>query len=66
LVSKSGPPFDIRPASPISLIGHNTLSLAALMPQGIRFKKMTTKRSKATPLVAAATIAQAFKVNPLN
>jgi hypothetical protein len=34
------------------------------MHQGVRFKKMTTKRSKATPLVAAATLAQAFKVNP--
>ena len=33
------------------------------MHRGIRFKKMTTKRSKTTPSVAAATLAQAFKVN---
>jgi hypothetical protein len=34
------------------------------MNQGFRFKKMTTKWSKTSPLVAAATSAQAFKVNP--
>jgi len=48
------------------LIGHDAPSLAALMHRGTRLKKMTTKRSKATPLVAAATLAQAFKVKILN
>jgi hypothetical protein len=62
-VSKSGRPFDLWPESPISLIDHNAPSLAALMHRGVRFKKMTTKRSKAAPSVAASTLAQAFKVN---
>jgi hypothetical protein len=36
------------------------------MHRGARFKKMTTKRSKASPSDTAATIAQAFKVKTLN
>jgi hypothetical protein len=36
------------------------------MHRGIRFKKMTTKHSKVTPPVAAATLAQAFKVKTLD
>jgi len=64
-MSKSGPPFNLRPVSPISPIGHNAPTLAALTHLGARFKKMTTKRSKATPSVAAATLAQAFKVRTL-
>jgi hypothetical protein len=36
--------------------------LAALTHRGASFKKITTKRSKATPSVAAATLAQDFKV----
>jgi hypothetical protein len=51
--------------SPISLIGHNAPSLAALMHRGIRSKKTTTKRPKATPSVVAATLVQAFKVTIL-
>ena len=64
-MSKSGCPFDLQPVSPVSFIGHDAPTLAALMHRGIRFKKMTTKRSKATPSVAAATLAQAFKVKSL-
>jgi hypothetical protein len=63
-VSKGGRPFDLRPISSVSLIGHNAPSLATLMHRGVRFKKMTSKRSKATPSVAATTLTQAFKVNP--
>jgi hypothetical protein len=33
-----------------------------LMHRNIRFKKTTTRRSKVSPSVAAATLAQAFKV----
>ena len=62
-MSKSGRPFDLRPESPISLISHNAPSLAALMHRGVHFKKMTTKRSKAAPSVAVATLARALKVN---
>ena len=64
-MSKSGQPFDLQPVSLISLIGHEAPTLAALMHRGIRFKKMTTKRSKATLSVAAATLAQALKVKSL-
>ena len=63
-MSKGGRPFDLRPISSVSLIGHNAPSLATLMHRGVRFKKMTSKRSKATPSVAATTLTQAFKVNP--
>jgi len=48
------------------LIGHHAPSLAALAHRNVRFKKTTTKRPKASPSVAAATLAQAFKVKPLN
>jgi len=65
-MNKSGRPFDLWLVSPVSLIGHNAPSLAARMHQDINFKKMTTKRSKATPTVAAATLAQAFKIKILN
>jgi hypothetical protein len=61
---KSGRPFDLQPVSLISLIGYNAPTLAALTHQEAHFKKITTKRSKATPSVAAATLAQAFKVQP--
>jgi len=44
------------------LIGNNAPSLAALMHWGARFKKITTKRTKTSPLVAAAALAQIFKV----
>jgi len=44
------------------LIGNNAPSLAALMNRGVRFKKITTKRVKTSPSVAAAALAQAFKV----
>ena len=65
-MSRSGRPFDLRPVSPISSIGYNAPTLAALMHRGAHFKKMTTKRSKASPSVVAATLAQAFKVKTLN
>jgi hypothetical protein len=61
-VSRSGRPIDLLPSGPISLIGHNAPSLAVLMHWNIRFKKTTTKRAKTSPSVAAATLAQAFKV----
>jgi len=65
-MSRSGKPIDLLPSSTVSLIGHNAPSLAVLMHQNIRFKKMTTKRSKTSPSVAAATLAQAFKVKSSN
>jgi len=63
VTSKSGRPIKLPPSGLISLISHNAPSLAALMHRNIRFKKTTTKRSKASASVAAATLAQAFKVN---
>jgi hypothetical protein len=65
-VSRSGKPIDLLQSSPISLIDHHAPSLAALAHRNVRFKKTTTKRPKASPSVAAATLAQAFKVKPLN
>jgi len=59
-VSKSGRPIELLPSGPISLIGHNAPSLAVLMHRNVRLKK-TTKRSKVSPPVVAATLAQAFK-----
>jgi len=44
------------------LIGNNAPSLATLMHRGVCFKKITTKRAKTSPSVAAAALAQAFKV----
>jgi len=44
------------------LIGNNAPSLVAQMHRGVRFKKITTKRTKTSPSVAAAALAQAFKV----
>jgi len=61
-VSRSGKPIKLLPSSPISLIGNNAPSLAALMHRGVRFKKITTKRTKTSPSVAATALAQAFKV----
>jgi len=62
-VSRSGKPIELLPSGPISLIGNNAPSLAALMHRNVRFKKITTRRSKTSPTVAAATSAQAFKVD---
>jgi len=64
-ISRSGKPIDLLQSGPISLIGHHAPSLAALMHRNVRFKKTTTKRSKVSPSVAAATLAQAFKVKLL-
>jgi len=61
-VSKSGKPINLLQSGPISLIGHHAPSVAALA-RNVRFKKTTTKRSKTSPSVVAATLAQAFKVN---
>jgi len=55
---------ELLPSGPISLIGNNVPSLAALMHRRVRFKKITTKRAKTSPSVAATALAQAFKVNP--
>ena len=55
-MSKSGGPFDLRPVPLISPIGYNAPTLAALTHRRARFKKITTKRSKATPSVAATTL----------
>jgi len=61
-VSRSGKPIELLPSGPISLIGNNAPSLAALMHRGVRFKKITTKWTKTSPSIAAAALAQAFKV----
>jgi hypothetical protein len=62
-VSRSGKPIDLFPSGPISSIGNNAPTLAAIMHRGVRLKKVTTKRSKTSPSVAASALAQAFKVN---
>jgi len=62
-VSRSGKTIELLPSGPISLIGNNAPSLAALMHRGVRFKKITTRRSKTSPSVAATALAQAFKIN---
>ena len=61
-VSRSGKPIDLFPSGPISSIGNNAPTLAAIMHRGVRLKKVTTKRTKTSPSVAASTLAQAFKV----
>ena len=63
LVSGSGKPIELLPSGPISLIGNNAPTLAAIMHRGVRLKKVTTKWVKISPSVAASTLAQAFKVN---
>jgi len=63
LISRSGKPIELLPSGPISLIGNNAPTLAARMHRGVRLKKVTTKRAKTSPSVAASTLAQAFKVN---
>jgi len=63
LVSRSGRSIELLPSGPISLIGNNAPTLAALMHRGVRLKKITTKRTKTSPAVAATTLAQAFRVN---
>jgi len=65
-VSRSGKPIELLPSGPISLIGNNAPSLASLMHRGVRFKKITTKRAKTSPSVAATALAQAFKVENLD
>ena len=62
-VSRSGKPIALSPSGPISSIGNNAPTLAAIMHRGLRLKKVTTKRTKASPSVAASTLAQALKVN---
>jgi len=61
-VSRSGKPIDLFASGPISSIGHNAPTLAAIVHRGIRLKKVTTKRTQTSPSVAASTLAQAFKV----
>jgi len=61
--SRSGRLIELLPSGPISLIGNNAPTLAALMHRGVRLKKVTTKRMKTSPSVAATALAQAFKVN---
>ena len=62
-VSRSGRPIELLPSGLISLIGNSAPSLAALMHRGVRSKKITTRRAKTSPSVAATALAQAFKVN---
>ena len=68
-MSKSGKPFDLRPVSPISPIGYNAPTLAALTHQKIRTKTITSKSklatARATPSAAATTLVKAFKVTTL-
>ena len=68
-MSKSGKPFDLRPVSPISSIGYNAPTLAALTHQKTRAKTITSKSklatAKGTPLAAATTLIKAFKVTTL-
>ena len=61
-VSRSGKPIELFPSGPISSIGNNAPTLAAIMHQGVRLKKFTTRRTKTSPSVAATALAQAFKV----
>ena len=63
LVSRSGRPIKLLPSGPTSLIGNNAPTLAAIMHRGVRLKKVTTKRMRTSPSVAATALAQAFKVN---
>ena len=60
--SRSGKPIELLPSGPISLIGNDAPSLAALMHRSVRFKKITTKRARTSPSAAATALAQAFKV----
>ena len=60
-ISRRGRPIELLQSGPISLISRNAPSLATLMYHNVCFKKIT-KWSKASPSVAAATLAQAFKV----
>ena len=62
-VSRSGKLIDLFPSGPISSIGNNAPTLAAIMHRGVRLKKVTTKRAKTSPSVAASALAQDFKVN---
>ena len=61
-VSRSGKPIELFASGPISSIGHNAPTLAAIVHRGIRLKKVTTKRTQTSPSVAASTLAQAFKI----
>jgi len=56
-------PIELLPPGPISFIGNNAPTLAALMHRNMRFKKITTKRARTSPSAAAAALIQAFKVN---
>jgi len=53
-------PIEVLPSGPISLIGNNAPTLAALMHRNMRFKKITTKRARIPPSAAAAALIQAF------
>jgi len=61
-VSRSGKPTDLFPSGPISSIGNNASTLAAIMHRGVRLKNVATKRTQISSSVAASTLAQAFKV----
>jgi len=62
-VSRSGKLIDLFPSRPISSIGNNAPTLAAIMHRGVRLKKVTTRRTQISPSVAASALAQAFKVH---
>jgi hypothetical protein len=65
-MSKSGKPFNLRPVFPISPIGYNAPTLAALTFQRTRVKTITSRSklatAKATPLATASSLIKAFKV----
>jgi hypothetical protein len=65
-MSRSGKPFNLRLDSPISPIGYNAPTLAALTFQRTRPKTITSRSklatARATPLAAATSLIKAFKV----
>jgi hypothetical protein len=68
-ISKSGKPFNLHPASPISAIGYNAPTLEALTFQRARTKIGTSRprlgTSRASPKAAASSLIKAFKVTIL-
>jgi hypothetical protein len=65
-MSKSGKPFNLRPVSPVSLIGYNAPTLAALIFQRTHAKTITSRSklatARATTLAAATSLIKALKV----
>jgi hypothetical protein len=65
-ISKSGKPFNLLPASPVSVIGYNAPTLEALTFQRARTKTITSRprlgTSRVSPKAAASSLIKAFKV----